>query len=173
MAVLLFLAVAGGVIRYQAPNPSTLRDIGSLLLVLWLPAVGNLIGYFLRKLPAPKPPPLAFAPEAPFSAQLLARIDSVTLPPGWLGTLDPTEQRCVALVGRRGFTVRSAQPLAQWLAQPPQTLALECLVPDTALRQLVPGTAFHLLVGSTAVARGQVLERIGPATDAQEANAPA
>jgi len=45
MAVMLVLAAAGGVIREMAPNPSVLRDIGTLMLVLWLPAVGNLVCY--------------------------------------------------------------------------------------------------------------------------------
>jgi hypothetical protein len=35
--VLLALAVVGGAIRHWASNPSTLRDLGSLLLVLWVP----------------------------------------------------------------------------------------------------------------------------------------
>ena len=43
MAALLALAVLGGVIRYSAPNPSTLRDIGTLLLVLWVQLVVGLI----------------------------------------------------------------------------------------------------------------------------------
>lgn len=161
MAVLLGLACAGGVIRHQAPDPSTLRDVGTLLLVLWLPAVGNLVAYLIRKIPARKPPPSAFPPGAPFSAQLSARIDTVAAPADWLAALDPSEQRCTVLVGRRGFTVRSAAPLSQWLAESPQTLALECLVPSAALRQLVPGTAFHLLVGTTPVAQGCVLEQVG------------
>jgi hypothetical protein len=161
MAVLLGLACAGGVIRHQAPDPSTLRDIGTLLLVLWLPAVGNLVAYLMRKIPAGKPPPTSFPPDAPFSAQLQARIDTVAASADWLATLDPLEQRCTVLVGRRGFTVRSAAPLSQWLTGAPQTLALECLVPSSALRQLVPGTAFHVLVGTTAVAQGRVVEQVG------------
>ena len=51
MAVLLLLAIAGAVIRATAPDPSTLRDIGTLLLVLWMPAVGNLVAYLVRKIP--------------------------------------------------------------------------------------------------------------------------
>ena len=46
---LLLLAVAGGAIRAWAPNPSTLRDIGSLLLVLWVPVIGNVIAYLVRQ----------------------------------------------------------------------------------------------------------------------------
>jgi hypothetical protein len=156
MGVLLLLAVAGWVIRQQAPDPSTLRDIGTLLLVLWLPAVGNLVAYLIRKIPArnPQAQPPAFAPDAPFSAQLLAHIDAVALPEGWLEKLDPAERRCTAVVGRRGFTVRSEAPHAEWLRGATRTLPLECLVPSTALRELVPGTAIHLVVGSTVVARG-------------------
>lgn len=162
MAVLLGLGLAGGVIRHQAPDPSTLRDVGTLLMVLWLPAVGNLVAYLMRKIPSGKPPPTGFAPDAPFSAQVRARIDTVAASADWLAALDPLEQRCTVLVGRRGFTMRSAAPLSQWLPDAPQTLALECLVPSAALRQLLPGTKFHLLVGTTAVAQGQVLEQVGP-----------
>jgi hypothetical protein len=161
MAVLLGLACAGGVIRHQAPDPSTLRDVGTLLLVLWLPAVGNLVAYLMRKIPSRRPRPTAFPPGAPFSAQLETRIDGVTAPADWLATLDPLEQRCTVLVGQSAFTVRSATPLSQWLTDAPRTLALECLVPSAALRQLVPGTAFHLLVGTTPVAQGRVVEQVG------------
>lgn len=161
MAVLLALAFAGGVIRHQAPDPSTLRDIGTLLLVLWLPAVGNLVAYLMRRIPSRKPPPTAFPPDAAFSAQLQTRIDLVAAPAAFIAALDPAERRCTVLVGRQGFTVRSAVPLSQWLADAPQSLALECLVPSAALRQLVPGTAFHLLAGTTVVAQGQVLEQVG------------
>nr|MDQ6881713.1 hypothetical protein [Pseudomonadota bacterium] len=48
--VLVGLAMVGGAIRYWAPNPSTGRDLGSLLLVLWLPVIGNVIGFFVRKI---------------------------------------------------------------------------------------------------------------------------
>jgi hypothetical protein len=158
MAAMLGLAVAGGVIRHQAPNPSTLRDIGTLLLVLWLPAVGNLIAYLVRKIPAGKPPPLDFVPGADFVTHLLARIDPVALPDGWLAALDPSVRNATVLVGRTGFTVRSDAPLAQWLAGGSRTVALECLVPAAAVKRLIPGTAFHFLVGTTAVGRGAILD---------------
>ena len=161
MVVLLGLACAGGVIRHRAPDPSTLRDVGTLLLVLWLPAVGNLVAYLMRKIPARRPRPTAFLPGARFSAQLQTRIDSVSAPADWLATLDPLEQRCTILVGQSAFTVRSAVPLAQWHPNAPQTLALECLVPSAALRELVPGTPFHLLIGTTPVAQGSVVEQVG------------
>ncbi|HSW19922.1 MAG TPA: hypothetical protein VLJ86_22075 [Ramlibacter sp.] len=161
MAVLLTLAVAGGVIRHQAPNPSTLRDVGSLLLVLWIPAVGNLIGFLLRKLPRSAPPPTQFKPGAPFTPQLRAQLAMAPLPADLLATLDPADDRATLITGRRGFTVRLDRPLAQWLAEPAQAdVAFECLLPEVALRTLVAGTPVHLLAGATAVATGQVVAQV-------------
>jgi len=158
MAVMLGLAVSGGVIRHYAPAPSTLHDVGSLLLVMWLPAVGNLIGYLMRKLPRSAPPPTDFPPGSTFRPQLQVRVETVPLPDGWLASLDAVEERTVLLVGRHGFTARSARPVVQWLAQrEPQDLAIELLRPDAALRELKPGTDVHLLVGTTAVGKGRVL----------------
>ena len=158
MAVMLALAVSGGFIRHYAKAPSTLHDIGSLLLVMWLPAVGNLIGYLMRKLPRSAPPPTEFPVGSTFQPQLQVRIEPVPLPDGWLASLDAADENAVLLVGRHGFTARAARPLVQWLAQhESQDLPIELLRPDPALRELKPGTDFHLLVGTTAVATGRVL----------------
>src|SRR4051812_45547657 len=103
MALMLALALSGGLIRHYAPAPSTLRDFGSLLLGMWLPAVGNLIAWLVRQLPRSAPPPTDFAPGSPFQPQLQVRVDPVPLPEGWLAGLDPAEHRGVLLVGRHGF----------------------------------------------------------------------
>lgn len=157
MAVLLALAVLGGVIRYTAPNPSTLRDVGTLLLVLWVPAIGQLIGYLARKIPFSAPPPNVFAPGSPHSPHLQADVSAVALP-GGLPPLAPDEDRCTLVVGRRGFTARLGQPVARWW--PPdgtQRAGIELLRPELALPHLPAGTAFYILVGTTAIARGQVI----------------
>jgi len=155
MAALLALAVLGGVIRYSAPNPSTLRDIGTLLLVLWVPAIGQLIGYLARKIPYSAPPPNEFAPGAPFTPHLQASITPVPLPDQTLP--DPNESRCTLIVGRNGFTARLQQPVAQWLALPgTQQAGIELLRPALACKHLPPGTTFHILVDTVAVARGTV-----------------
>jgi hypothetical protein len=157
MAVMLLLAVAGGVIRWYAPNPSTLRDLGSLLLVMWLPAVGNLIAFLVGRIPRSAPPVTEFTEGSAFSPQLHVQL-APSVPPKTLATLDAEQRRCTLLVGRHGFTARAAQPLAALLAAadaPPS--AFELLHPKTALKRLVPGTRFHLLVGTTALAKGQVL----------------
>lgn len=158
MATLLLLAVAGGVIRHFADNPSTLRDVGTLMLVLWLPAVGNLIAYLVRKIPRPAPQVNDFAPGSVFRPHLEARLQPLDLPGGSLPALAAGEHRCIVLVGTQAFRARLAVPLAQAIGSAGErTLGLELLRPEVGLAQLPPGSEFHLLAGTTAVAKGRVL----------------
>lgn len=156
MAVLLTLAIAGGVIRYYAPNPSVLRDVGTLLLVLWLPAVGNLIAWAVRKVPRKAPPVTDFAAGSVFAPQLKVLLQAVEVPAGGLAGRDPAERRYTLLVGRQGFTVRMAGPLE--LEAGEREVQLELLRPEAALNLLPEGTVFHLLAGTTAVAKGKIVQ---------------
>ncbi|RYY99978.1 MAG: hypothetical protein EOO24_16830 [Comamonadaceae bacterium] len=160
MAVLLALAALGAVIRATAPDPSVLRDIGTLLLVLWLPAVGNLIAWLIRQIPPAAPRVTDFRPGAPFTPHLRAELMPVPVAPA--SAIDAAEARCTLIVGRQGFTARLAAPVVQ-LLQPAgsQVHQLELLRPDQALQQLKPGVRFHLLVGPTALASGEVLPLVG------------
>jgi hypothetical protein len=159
MIVLLLMAASGGVIRHFAANPSTLRDIGTLLLVLWLPAVGNLVAYLIRKIPRRPPPVTTFA--AAFAPQLQVRLQAVDVDAQARAALDSGQRLCTLVVGRRGFTARGEQPVARMLATAPaEAQELELLHPGAALGELQPGTGFHLLVGRTAVATGSVLAAV-------------
>jgi hypothetical protein len=158
MIVLLLLAALGGVIRKFAPDPSTLHDLGTLLLVMWLPAVGNLIAYLIRRLPRrpPRPaslPVAAFPQASAFAPHLQARLEPVAPLPAADGAT------CLLLVEGQAFTARLALPVAQAL-DAPQLQPIELLRPAAALPHLAAGTAFHLLVGTTAVAKGWVVERV-------------
>jgi hypothetical protein len=155
MAVLLLLAVIGGVMRHFADNPSLQRDIGTLMLVLWLPAVGNLVAFVIHRIPRRSGRPAGFAADSVFSAHVRAEL---TPAPGMSAQpLPPLQQQCTLVLGQVGFTARLASPLSPWLsAGAPQTMELELLRPALALPQLAPGTAFELLVGSSIVGRGQV-----------------
>ena len=155
MAVLLLLAIAGAVIRAMAPDPSTLRDIGTLLLVLWLPAVGNLIAYLVRKIPRRAPQARGFAAGAVFMPHLQVRLAATGLVADLPSALASAGNCCTLIVGKGGFTARLEGPLP---AQPDQVVALELLRPSVALARLQPGTEFHLLVGATAAAKGSVVE---------------
>ena len=162
MAVLLAVAAAGAVVRAYAPNPSTLRDVGTLLLVLWLPAVGNLVGYLIRKLPrrAPRGMP-GFAVDAVFAPQLHVRLQAVDLPTQTMAMFDPHTRQCALLVGPQGFTARMEQPVLHMLSCG-TPVPLELLRPAVALPHLAPGTPFHLLLDTTAVATGTVIDQGAP-----------
>jgi hypothetical protein len=162
MGVMLLLALSGGFIRKYAPNPSTLRDVGSLLLVMWLPAVGNLIGYLMRKIPRRAPPRTEFEADTAFVPHLQVLVEAAAVQADVLNAIDPAERKCTVLVGRHGFTARLAEPLKQtFAAAGPQTLALELLHPAVALPRLGEATEFHLLVGNTGIAKGRVMSAAG------------
>ena len=157
MGVLLVLAASGGVIRALAPDPSISRDVGTLMLVLWLPAIGNLIAYLTTKLPRPAPPPTHFSPDRPFSPHLEVSLQRLAVPADFARSI-AADQLATVLVGRRGFTVRFATSVAHWLAgNGDSNEKVELLRPSAALAHLRAGTDFYLLVGQQPVAKGQIL----------------
>lgn len=158
MVILLVCAVVGGFVRWQAPNPSLARDVGNLLLVLWVPAIGNVIAFLVNQFRRRRAARGAFDARA-FQPQLrveMTPFDSQL--PLVLGRLDPQDDNCAVVLGTDGFTARTSVPLATWLARGPrQPLELEFLKPALALPRFAPGTAFRMLAGSTVVAEGRVM----------------
>lgn len=158
MGILLAAGAVGAVIRYQAPQPSTLRDVGTLLMVLWLPAVGNVIAFLVRKIPRRAPVRMDFEPGAPFVQHLRATLEPLPEAASFIATLDPSANRGTLVAARQGFTIRTQPPIAAWLREGSgDPVAIECLSPDIATRFLSPGTVVHLLVGPTAVAKGRIV----------------
>jgi hypothetical protein len=158
MASLLALAVAGAVVRTTAPNPSVLRDVGTLLLVLWLPAVGNLIAWLIRKIPRKAARVTDFAAGSAFTEHLRAQVDVLASSPQLLAAWNPHDARCTLVAGHQAFTARLPAPAAEELAHPGERLLrLELLRPDASLQHLAPGTEFHLMLGPTAAAKGRVV----------------
>ena len=157
-AVLLLLAVAGGLLRWLAPQPSLARDMGSLLLVLWLPIIGNIIAWLVARAHKPKNAPPGFAPDSPFTPS--AHI-TLTL----LAAEVPSQSRpiraglfhCMVVVGHEAFSARlQVPPHAEPVPEVAQPLEVEFLRPEVALPKLKPGTDFTLLSGRTLLGRGQV-----------------
>ena len=164
MAVaMLVLALIGGLVRWFAPQPSLARDVGSLLMVLWLPIVGNIIGWLMQRARAPKHQLQGFAAGTPFEPH--ARIE-LTL----LAADTPRLSRPIraghfdgALVlGSEGFTTRLAVPSdGEPVPEVPCTLEVQFLRPELALAQLTPGSKFALLAGRTLLGTGRVLPSQG------------
>lgn len=161
--LLLAFALIGSLVRWFAPQPSVARDLGSLLMVLWLPIIGNIIGWLIQRAKRPKQLPPGFAPATPFEPH--ARIELRLLPaetprlsrPIRAGYFD-----AALVVGSEGFTTRLAVPAdGEPVPEMPCTLQVQFLRPELALPQLPPGTRFALLAGRTVLGSGQVLPMTG------------
>ena len=157
-AILLLFAVGGGLLRWLAPQPSLARDMGSLLLVLWLPIIGNIIARVVARAHKPKNAPPGIAPDSPFTPS--AHI-TLTL----LAAEVPSQSRpiraglfhCMVVVGHEAFSARlQVPPHAEPVPEVAQPLEVEFLRPEVALPKLKPGTDFTLLSGRTLLGRGQV-----------------
>lgn len=156
--VLLAFAVVGGIVRWLAPAPSLARDMGSLLLVLWLPIVGNIIAWLVQRAKTPAQP-MGFADDAEFACH--AQIEITLLPPPVPQAARPIRVglfQCILIVGSEGFTARLHVPSGHE-PEPgvPATFDVQFLRPDTATPKLPAGTRFTLLAGRTPIAQGQVL----------------
>ncbi len=157
--VMLLLALIGGLVRWFSPQPSLARDVGSLLMVLWLPIVGNIIGWLMQRARAPKhqlqgfPAGTMFEPHARIELTLLAADTPRLSRPMRVGFFDGA-----LVVGSEGFTTRLAVPAdAEPVPEVPCTLEVQFLRPELALAQLTQGTRFALLSGRTLLGTGRVL----------------
>jgi hypothetical protein len=150
VVILLVFALIGGAVRLWAPDPSTLRDFGSLMLVLWVPVIGNVIGFLVRKIKLRRTP---F--DFPFAPQLLVELTPLVPPPPLLLAVDS----CALVVGTEGFTVRLSQPLAGWLAAgAPIQVQAQFLKPQMALALFPRDTPFRVVARQQLVGQGRVLD---------------
>ncbi len=155
--VLLVLALAGAAIRQWADNPSITRDIGTLLLVLWLPIIGNVVAYVIMRVQSARRARGAagFAPDAAFIPHLLVEVQPLAPTP----VLSNEERNCTLVIAQEGFTARGALPLAQWLAAgEARSVELQLLRPELALPRLPAGADFTMLAGRSVAASGRILK---------------
>lgn len=162
--ILLCVAVTGAVVRHYAERGTTTRDIATLLMVLWVPIIGNVIAWLIGKLPRPAPRPVQAEPATfdalgAFTPHLLANI---TLRPTALPVHDVPlaagEYRCALVIDNQGFSARwfvtQGEVLERGKAHP---LDIEFLTPDLAKPRFPQGADFRVLVGDSFIADGQVL----------------
>lgn len=167
--VLLALAAAGGIVRQLAPNPSVMRDMGSLLLVLWLPIIGNIIAWLVARFHARKPQPQGFEPARPFTAT--SRIELTLMAAAVPAASRPIRAGlfpCAIVLGTEGFSARLDVPAdGEPVPEMPVEMVVEFLRPDLAAQKLPPGTQVLLLSGRTLLGRALVLSHL-MARDAQD-----
>lgn len=159
--VLLGLALLGAAMRQWADRPSLARDIGTLLLVLWLPIIGNVVAFVITRVQSARRArrTTGFAPHAVFTPHLLVEVTPLDPRTSAVPVLSTDERSCTLVVGNEGFTARATVPLAQWLAGgEAQSVALQLLRPALALPRLPAGAEFRVLAGRSVVGSGRVLE---------------
>ncbi|WP_423454502.1 hypothetical protein [Ottowia sp. VDI28] len=158
--VLLLLAIGGGLVRWLTPSPSLIRDLGTLLLVLWLPIVGNIIAWLMARAHRPKVQQPGFSQDAGFVPS--ARVELTLFP-----AAVPAESRpvragffpCIVVLGTEGFSALLEVPQsAEPVPEVPQALQIQFLRPELALPRLQLDREFTLLSGRKALGRGKLLD---------------
>lgn len=165
VVILLGFAVAGAAMRHFAAPASLTRDIGTLLMVLWLPVIGSVIGWLIaraRRRPVAAPAP-TFAAGSAFDPHALVEL---TLRPSQLPSdntlVTEGEHRCALVVNNQGFSARWFVAADEVLRRgTAHALEVEFLTPSVALPQFPRGAVFRMLVGEAFVADGRVLQLLG------------
>lgn len=165
--ILLCFAVVGALMRQFAAPASTMRDVGTLLMLLWLPIIGSVVGWLFVKLrrPATSEPSTTFEAGSAFVPHALVEL---TVRPSQLPSEDTLiaegEHRCALVVDNQGFSARLLVPPGQAFRRGEvQTLQIEFLKPAAALPRFPPDAAFRMLVGESFVGDGHVLQVLGRA----------
>ncbi|MDQ0079752.1 hypothetical protein SAMN05518669_101518 [Variovorax sp. YR634] len=162
--VLLCVAVGGAVVRHYATPGTTTRDIATLLMVLWVPIIGNVIAWLISKRPrrAPSAPavmPPSFDTAGAFTPH--ARVELTFRKPA-LPSQDvpiaPGEYRCALVIDKEGFSARWVVPPGDALERgKPAALEVEFLSPAVAQPKFAQGAVFRVLIGDSFIADGRVL----------------
>ena len=149
--------------RLAAPNPSLAHDIGTLLLVLWLPVIGNVVAFLIRYFGLRLKRQTTFAPGMPFTAHLRVRLAPVDPLADAARGLAPDDGGCALVIGTEGFTARLAVPLAQALASATgESIAVQLLRPSLALPRFPVATEFRVVAQGRVVGTGRVLGQMTP-----------
>ncbi|KQP37872.1 hypothetical protein [Pseudorhodoferax sp. Leaf274] len=159
--LLLCTAAIAALVRHRAAPGSTVHDVSTVMMLLWLPVIGSIIGWGYGKLlRKPPPAPEGFAADQAFQPQALVEF---TLRPASIpaedGPVKAGEHRCVLVVGNQGFQMRWLMPQGETFRRgEKRAAAVEFLAPHKALPLLPPGTPFRMMVGDAFVGDGRVLQ---------------
>ena len=160
--ILLCVAVGGAFLRLYAERGSTARDIGTLLMVLWVPIIGNVIAWLISKRPRRAPPaaPPSFDGVGAFTPHLLVELKfrKPALPSQDV-PIGAGEYRCALVIDNEGFSARWFVPQGEVLERAmPEALEVEFLSPAVARPKFPHGAVFRVLIGDSFIADGRVLQ---------------
>ena len=154
---LLVTAVGGALLRAFSSPESVPYYLGTLLMVMWIPIVGNIISFFSKKRRPSVPALPEFSSAMPFVPQAVVELRLNPLQEtGSLRTEQDGRIHCLFITGTEGFTVRV------WLLETQGTgetrrAEVQFLVPATANPKFPVGSKFQLMQGGSSLGTGQVL----------------
>ena len=161
---LLCVALGGALLRQLSAPGSTARDVGTLLMLLWLPIIGTVIAWLIAKLRRPvTAAPAGFEAGSTFHPHVLVELTLRTpqLPSEDL-PIPEGEHRCALVVDNEGFSARWVVAPGQALRRgTAQTVQVEFLKPTIALPRFQRDAAFRMLVAESFVGDGRVLKLLG------------
>jgi hypothetical protein len=153
---LLVTAVAGALLRGFSSPQSTPYYLGTLLMVMWIPIVGNIIAFLARKF-GPRAPTESPLLSTPFVSQMVVELN---LDAGHgLQRLERERDGKIhglLILGTEGFSVRIS-PVGDHAAGEGKDAEVQFLAPETALPRFSTGGTFKLAQGVTLVGTGRVL----------------
>lgn len=127
--------------------------MGNLLLVLWVPAIGNVIAFLVHRIKLRRA--AGFQIDHPLSAHLRIELVPLVRATGLQG------DTCALVVGTEGFTVRLSRPLADWLTGDQAiTVEAQFLRPEMARPVFHAATEFRVVAQNRLVGQGRVLQVI-------------
>lgn len=164
--ILLVVALGGAAIRHYATPGTILRDTGTLLMLLWIPIIGNIISWLVARIRRPAVPvPSGFDKRTGFTVH--ATVELTLRPPQIPAEDRPVavgEHRCALVVDNQGFSARWRVDAGQRVMRgQPFLVDVEFLAPSVALPNFRPESTFRMLVGESFIGDGHVL-RLSPST---------
>lgn len=151
VGLLAVAACIGAIIRYFAPKNSDLHNIGSLLMIIWIPIVANILIYFAKKRRPIVLVSQGFSQGALFIPHALVEVTfnhSVSIKAGEVG--------CIFAVGTEGFSTRVLLP-QEYAPEEAVQVQAQFLVPIAALEKISAISTFQLFQGATKIGKGRLL----------------
>jgi hypothetical protein len=145
-------------VAFSEPR-SNAQVLGAILLLATIVPAGMFLNWFAKPRTRYAAAP-AFEADQPFVAHVAAEL---TLEPDIAGAQPQGQYDVILAVGNQGFTTRfvvtGGGALRPGVAQ---RIDVQFLRPEAALRYFPPGGAFSVIERGRPVAKGRVLELLGP-----------
>jgi hypothetical protein len=157
VVVLLIMAVAGALLRSFAVPQSTPYYLGTLLMVMWVPIVGNIISFLGKKLSPVALAKPTFSAATPFVRQAVVELRGQSEQDLDLPQKEQDGRiHGLFVVGTEGFSIRFSL-LDIEVADGCLGAEVQFFSPAAARPKFPVGSAFKVMQGNSGIGTGQVL----------------